>query len=220
MSFFQYSKTHADFFVANGQKVTYPKERYLVTVHDESNWVFFLSSGQVQVLFGFTDGAERLIGYFLPGMTFAQSGSFYDDAGGSLEYKAITEVTAYRIPRQMFLAELATSKKFNAEYMDAILRNQIFLIDRIVYQGEHAIENKFLRWLCFMTKYYGEPEGNLTKIMIKLSQEDIANFLHVTRVSINKLVSYHKAADLLTVSDRTLYIDMKILNAVLGEKAA
>lgn len=203
--------------MSNGQEVVYSKDRYLVSVHDESNWVFFLESGQIQVLFGFADGTERLIGYFLPGMTFAQSGSFYDDDGGSLEYRAATEVTVYRIPRQTFLTELANNKKFNAEYMDAVLRNQIFLIDRIVYQGEHTIENKFLRWLCFMAKYYGERTENICRIIIPANQEDIANFLHVTRVSINKLINHHKTTGLLTVSHKHIYINMQMLSKLTSQ---
>ena len=190
MSFFKYAKLQGAYFYRQGQKLNYAKNRYLVTMHDESTSIYFLITGNVRVSFSLVDGSERIIGYFLPGMTFAKSGSFYSDEGGALEYKAVTPVTVLRLPRQDFLAELKVNRQLNAEYMDILLRNQIFLIDRIVYQGEQNVDKKFLRWLLFLAKYYAEEVDETLRVMVSMSQDDMANFLHVTRVSINKAISY------------------------------
>ena len=66
-----------------------------------------------------------------------------------------------------------------------ILKNQIFLIERIVYQGENTVEKKFLRWLLFMMKYYGQESAGTCQIMIPITQTEIANFLHTSRVSVS-----------------------------------
>lgn len=214
MSFFQYLDVHAKYFKNHGQKITYPKDSFLVSIHDQSPWVFFLDSGTVQIIFGISSGTDRLIGYFIPGMTFAQSGSFYGNSSEALEYKAITPVTVYRILRQDFFQRLTNNSQFYMEYQDAILRNQIYLIDRIVYQGEQSIEKKFIRWIFFMIKYYSSESSNQYKIFVPLTQDDIANFLHVTRASINKLITHHKKAGLLSVKKKIITIDKQQLNTL------
>jgi CRP-like cAMP-binding protein len=60
-----------------GQMVNYRKGEYLANSHDINNWVFFLDQGLVSVGFNSENGDGKLIGYFIPGMTFAQSGSFF-----------------------------------------------------------------------------------------------------------------------------------------------
>lgn len=206
MGFFSYAKTHEALFTQYGQKIVYKKGQYLVTIHDESPWVFFLTEGLVRVSFTFSDGNERLIGYFLPGMSFAKSGSFFAHEGGALEYLAQMPTTVLRMHREDFFAQLRSNPDFNAEYIDMILKNQIFLIERIVYQGETGIEKKFLRWLYFMAKYYGEPRGNSLRITVATSQEDIANFLHTTRVSVSKVVKKYTEKHIISVQKKHIYI--------------
>lgn len=206
MSFFDYSQTHADFFVQHGQKVDYKKNRYLVTALDENPWVYFLTSGTVQASFVLIDGDTRLLGYFIPGMTFAKSGSFFSDSGGDIEYRAIENTVVYRIKRQLFLRQLKQDVDFAEAYRSMILKNQILLIDRIVYQGEKTIERKFLRWLLFMAKYYGTSRGASCYITIPTRQEDIANFLHTTRVSISKALQDLIAQQLISVQKRHITI--------------
>ena len=90
--------------------------------------------------------------------------------------------------------------------MNMVLRNQIFLIDRVVYQGENGIHRKLLRWLLFMAKYYGSINNGSAEIIFFLSQEEIANFLHVTRVSVNNTLSFYTKKGVITTKDRKIYI--------------
>lgn len=201
------SPAHEQFFTTYGQSISYKKNNYLVRPEDESPWVFYLKSGLVSVSFSFTDGSERLIGFFTPGMVFAQSGSFFQDAGGGLEYIATTNSDTYRLRRADFLAQLDHDQAFSADYMQLLLRNQIYLIERIVYQGESGMRNKCLRWLLFMVKYYGEPaERGGIVLGVPLTQEIIANFLHATRESVSKVLKELVAKDWIVIENKCITI--------------
>lgn len=197
MSFFKYYQEQASFFKKNGQLIKLKKNRYLVNSLQMSQWVYFLESGIVQAEFTLTNGTERLIGYFLPGMTFAQSGSFYDLSVGCLEYKTKTDAVLYQLPKDIFLKSITKNSKLNAEYIDLLLHNQIYLIDRIVYQGAIDLEDKFLNWIIFMVKFYGEQKEQGFEIIVPLNHNDIANMLHTTRVSINKLINKYKKVNII-----------------------
>lgn len=207
MSFFQYAHSHEKFFKAQGRASQIKRGQLLTNNLSDNTNVFFLHKGLVQVSFNLLDGNERLIGYFLPGMTFAQSGSFFQDDGGQLEYTTVQPSTIYHISRDIFQKQLQTNQQFNTDYLDMVLRNQIFLIDRIVYQGENGAEKKFIKWLLFMAKYYGcQTKNNEVKITIPISQEGIANFLHVTRVSVNKIIREMRTKDLIRIEQKQIII--------------
>lgn len=189
-SFFHYAQYHRDYFLKNCQKVVYKKGQVVVWPEDDNPWIYFLASGLVQVSFTINTGDERLVGYFVPGQTFAQSGSFYQDQGGGLEYIAAEKSEMYRMPRKEFLARINNNILFARDYNQILLKNQIFLIDRIVYQGESSIYRRTLRWLLFMAKYYcADAPGFDCRIIVPLTHADIANFLHVTRESAGKHIN-------------------------------
>lgn len=208
MSFFSYAHNHRSYFEAHGTRVGYKKGQYVVTPLDESPWVFFVLEGAVQASVVVDDGSERLIGYFMPGTSFAKSGSFFADDNGALEYIAKEKSVLLRLPRVEFLQQLRVDSDFNNEYIDLILKNQIFLIDRILYQGEVTLDTKFVRWVAFMVKYYSEPVGDSQRIVVQLNQQDIANFLHVTRVSVGKVVKKYSQLRAVKFSGKYMTVDL------------
>lgn len=220
--FFESMENHRAFFTKYGQKVTYKKGQYYVMPSDDSPWVFFLINGLVKISFTFSDGNDRLIGFFLPGMTFAQSGSFFqDEGGGGLEYCSVGTSTAYRISRQVFLDQLKKDPAFSQDYVQALLRNQIYLVDRIVYQGEKGIYPRTLRWLLFMAKFYGhttDPKKDTCTIAVPLTQETAANFMHVTRESASFAFRKLTAKKLISVKKKLITIHS--ISALKGELEA
>lgn len=184
----------------------YKKGYCLVRPEDENPWIYFLQSGLVKVSFAFNTGEERLVGYFIPGQTFAQSGSFYADEGGGLEYVAAEDTIVYRISKEAFFSQLKTDPNFNADYIQILLKNQIFLIDRIVYQGESTVDRKMLRWLIFMSKYYCDHTEKGCRISVPLTHDDIANFLHITRESAGKALNKLAKRKLVTLDKKHIVI--------------
>ena len=51
MSFFDYMHEHEKFFKQKGQLINIPKNQYIVTIYDESPWVYFLLDGLIKVSF-------------------------------------------------------------------------------------------------------------------------------------------------------------------------
>jgi CRP/FNR family transcriptional regulator len=183
-SFFQPLFHHKRFFSKSGQTINYKKGEYLANSHDPNNWVFFLVDGLVSVGFSSDTGESRLIGYFLPGMTFAQSGTFFEEfITVQLDYKACTDSKVLRVNRQVFLEKIHQDTGLNTDYITALLRNQIFLIERITYQSEKGVYKKCIRWLLFMAKFYGIQDNDKLEIQVPITQELAANFMNITRES-------------------------------------
>lgn len=208
--FFPFSTIHEQFFHKKGEALTYKKGQLLVRGKDPAPWVFFLDKGIVKVTFAAADGTERILGYFLPGMTFAQVGSFFSDPNGSLEYQATVDCAVHRVSRSIFLKQLEHDTVFLSDYSKSIARNNIFLIERIVYQGENGVSAKCIHWLQFMAKYYGKKTKQGCLIDVPLTNYDIANFLHVTRESVNKILRQFEKAGQISINKK--YITIHKLN--------
>lgn len=187
--FFTFGKVNEAYFKAKGEKIQYKKGFPLVWDKEKVPWVFFLTDGLVRVSLQSTSGPEILIGYFLPGMTFAQSGSSFDIVTKGITYETSTPSTIYRIPIDEFFKDIESNHELTQELLVSAFRNQILLVERIGYQGEKGIKAKFIKWLLFMAKYYGNTNGKEVEIYIPLTQETIGQFVNATRESINKTMS-------------------------------
>lgn len=183
--FFRYNKHHHAFFKKYGEPITFAKGDYVVSSSADHPWVYFLNEGLVKIAFQHNDGAKQILGFFVPGLVFAQTGSFLGDRTERLVYQASQTVSALRLPRQQFLHQIRNNKLMNIEYLSTLSRNQVYLVERIGFVGEKTVHDKLIAWLKFMVRFYGESSQEGVQIPIPLTQEDIASFLCITRESAN-----------------------------------
>lgn len=203
---FPYSRVHEDFFLKHGDPIRYEKGQHIVWHKDESPWVFFLTEGLVRVSFSFPDGTRRTLGYFVPGVTFAQAGSFISDTDIKIEYTAEKSLTLYRIPRDIFLLQLEHDPVFARDFLTLTLKNQMLLIERIVYLGEKGMLRKCARWILFMNKYYGKNNGDVREIVVPITQDTIAEFLHATRESVSPIIHEFEEKGYIHITKKCLSI--------------
>jgi CRP-like cAMP-binding protein len=143
----------------------------------------------------------------MPGMTFAQSGSFFSlSPNEGLEYKACSNSKVLRLPREVFLSALKTNRELCDDYISALLRNQVYLIERIVYQAEKGVYAKSIRWLLFMAKFYGEQKDDCAQLRVPITQEIAANFMHITRESAASALGKLKKKQLIAFKNKCVTI--------------
>lgn len=196
--------THRKYFETEGKPVSYNKDQIFVRPEDENPWVYHLAEGLVEISQSLSDGSNRLIGYFFPGATFAQSGSFFQTTGSGLEYMAVVDSRLFRMSRERFFELLSSDGDFNREYIDLILRNQFLLMERIAFMGETNIDRKITKLLIGLASYYGHKEDDVYKVDIPITQETLARFTHSTRESASKTVRR-------LTRDKVISVDKKVL---------
>lgn len=211
---------HQRLFKLHGKSFSYPKGQLFSNPEDTHPWVYYIESGIVKVSFSLEDGAERLIGFFVTDMMFAQSGVFYNADSGRVSYTTMVPTKVFRMAREDYLKLVQKNAAFRNEYMQCILHNQSFLVDRIVYQAEPNVEKKFLRWVLFMLKYYGPKDDGPPTILLRVTQDVIANFLHVSREAVNKAMMKYIKMGIISVDKKHITVtNMDCLNGVLNDAA-
>jgi|GEM_PF-2906412 len=207
---------HRRFFKERGEAFSYKKGQLLYQPQDSHPWVYYIESGIVKISFSLNDGAERLIGFFVSDMMFAKGQVFYNADNGRVCYTTMVPTNIIRLHREDYLAHIKLCVAFHNEYTQSILHDQSFLVDRIIYQAEPTVDKKFLRWVLFMLKYYGPTESGPATIMLRVTQDTIANFLHVSREAVNKTMMHYLTEGVISVNKKHITVeDMPKLEALL-----
>ena len=217
--FHSYAHTHQSYLEKHGQQVTYKKGQLLVRREEESRWIFFIENGYVKMMFTDDVGNERILGFGIPGMTIAQSGSFYSLPHVELEYEAHTDCVVWRMPRSEFIAAMTEDPTMFREWHERILQNHNLLVERILYVGEKQPRRRIIGWLLGMARYYSvrQPDGGYL-VEIPMSQDIIASFTHLSRETTSKIISTLKSRGLISVQNRLICVpDIQKLRDALNE---
>ena len=215
-SVFVYLKSHETFFKKHGRRFEYGKNQYVLRGDDPSIYVFFLTEGLAKLSFSGSHHDERIVGFFLPGMNFAQTRSFFEADGGGLEVTTVTPSILYRVSIEEFLKELSTNTAFKDDYLQQLMRNQIYLLDRTIYMGEVDIYHRMVRWLVLMAKYYGEPVDKGIKITPQLTQATICNFLHASRESVSSTLKRLSADEVISITKKQITVNVDACKNILS----
>lgn len=205
--FHSYAHNHLAYLKKHGQTVTYKKGQLLVRREEDSPWIFFIESGYVKMMFTDDVGNERVLGFGIPGMTIAQSGSFYSLPHIELEYEAHTDCTVWRMPRNEFIAAMNKDLTMFREWHERILQNHNLLVERVLYVGEKQPRRRVIGWLLAVARYYSlrQPDGSYL-VEVPMNQDIIASFTHLRRETISKVISELKARSLVVIKNRLICI--------------
>jgi len=205
--FHSYAHSHLAYLRKHGQQVTYKKGQLLVRREEDSPWIFFIESGYVKMMFTDNVGNERVLGFGIPGMTIAQSGSFYSLPHVELEYEAHTDCVVWRMPRTDFIAAMAKNQTMFREWHERIMQNHNLLVERVLYVGEKQPHRRVIGWLLAVARYYSyrQPDGSY-QVEIPMSQDIIASFTHLSRETTSKTISELKSCGLITVKKRLITV--------------
>lgn len=186
---FQISDSHRQFFETEGEKLLYPKGRIASWSDDKQSWAYFLSSGSIRTYSSYADGSDKILGYLRPGSTFSQASTAFNHGGrGEMEFLALQDCTIYRVKVEDFWMKLQTDKPFSNDFLMMQLRDEMMMVDHIIFLGEHDLERRFARWLLMMAKFYSETIGDELFITIPQTHTEIAAWLGLSRETVGKLV--------------------------------
>lgn len=201
--FHTYSEKHCEYFKSHGRVSVYKKGQLLVKREEPSPWMFFLETGYVKMVFTNDSFEERILGFGMPGMVFTQSGTFYTSPHTELEYEAYTDCVVWRVDRTKFMRDLKTDPNIFLDWYDRILQNHNMLIERVLYLGERDPNVRFISWLLGMTRYYSLAQKNGSVLIeIPMTQDVMANFAHLSRESVNKVLKDLKSKGLVEIQNK------------------
>lgn len=161
---------------------TYLKGEMILQQDVEPTAVNVIRSGAVKVYNIDSSGTERPIGFEVMNELFPIGWIYGHIERTSYFYEAFTDCTVAQIPREDLLHAMKTNHALMAALNESNIIRLIDLQKRIEGLEQARAAHKIAYTLRFLCSRFGSSQkGNKVKIELPLTQQDIANFLGLTR---------------------------------------
>lgn len=195
----------------------FAKKRTVLFQGEIPNSVMVLQSGLVKVYGITTGGDQRTVTLLSAGDIFPVECVFDKSRVSLYYYEALTDCSVLSLPKAEFLSAIDK---------DAALKNQIFhsymahytSATMHIYALEHShAQEKLVYILQYLVARFGEKQANgLTKISLRLSHQDIAEMVGLTRET--TAVELHRLKDkkLIDYQRFAYYVNVPLLVQATG----
>jgi CRP/FNR family cyclic AMP-dependent transcriptional regulator len=195
----------------------FAKRRTVLFQGEIPRGVLVLESGLVKV-YGITNGGDqRTVTLLSAGDIFPVECVFGMSRVSLYYYEALTDCNVLNLPKEAFMTALES---------DGRLKDQVFLsymshytsATMHIYALEHShAQEKLVYILQYLVARFGEKQSNgLTKITLRLSHQDIAEMVGLTRETTAVELHRLKARKLISYQRFSYYVNVPLLVQATG----
>ena len=160
------------------------KKGEIVLLYDEIPTALrIVKSGYVKVYNINSHGEERPVSFDYATDIFPLGWIFGKIEKTQYFYEAFTDCELYELPRKDFLLYLKLHPKIAYEMYASLASKVVSLQARIYALEQSRASEKVIRTLLYLCERFGVPyrRTNKTTLKLPLTQQDIANFIGITR---------------------------------------
>lgn len=172
-----------------GRMLKFRRRQAIFSVGDNSDAFYFIESGSAKLTLTSQQGKEAVISVLHAGDFFGESALRMDRALRSTNAVAITELRALKIERDAMLHLLHTQSDTCDAFISRLVEVISQLNSNIAGQLLYGSEQRLARVLLSVAHLRQHEESQL---LPKMSQQDIANMIGITRQRVNTLLKRFK----------------------------
>ncbi len=174
-----------------GQVRTYNPGSTILYQGEVPRSVFILKSGVAKSFNISHQGEEQIVNFHLPGDILAPSWVFEKTVGAVFFYEAVSECELVLVRRTDMKNFLESDHNAMSKLLDRYVTDYTASLIRVSALEQAKAADKVLYTLYYLCRLYGDSKKEWTDIEIKLTHQDIASLVGLTRetvaVEINKL---------------------------------
>jgi len=180
-----------DPLLKKGQTRTYNAGSTILYQGEVPRSVFVLKSGVAKSFNISHQGEEQIVKFHLPGDILAPSWVFEKTSGAVFFYEAVVECELVLLRRSEMKSFLQTNQHAMSVLLDRYITDYTASLIRVSALEQAKAVDKVLYTLYYLCRLYGDTKKEWADIEIKLTHQDIASLVGLTRetvaVEINKL---------------------------------
>lgn len=146
--------------------------------------VYVVKDGRVCITTYHQDGMEQQLYIAERGALFGEHSSLLGIPHMTTAVSIVDSVI-YAIPISVFLSRLEQFPQLNQQVLQIICRKNSLLIGRLLSQSSSNALQRISQLLVDMSQEYGIETGDGLEISIRFSHQDVANLLHISRVTVS-----------------------------------
>jgi CRP-like cAMP-binding protein len=201
--FRDFSEDDLRLIAAAVQQRRYAKHQFVVREGEPGGTFFIITSGSVAVARVAGDGRETILSILKEGDFFGEM-SLFDTALRSASIKTLTDVEVGILMQDDFLRLMDRSPQIGKLLVIELSERLRAANALIAATTSQDIRGRLATLLLNLSKNFGEPVENGTKITLRLTNQEMANMIGTTRETVNRTLN--KMWDERLVDMRTAYI--------------
>lgn len=206
-------------FYRNFPIAKFDKGEIIIHQDETPKCVYAVRSGVVEIYNVTLNGECRTIGFNIVDDIFPTSWAFSKTTKAMFFYKAYSNCEVYTINKQAFLLHLSDNHKF----MQAILERKVkelistqLQIDALEKPHSNLKLLYLFRYLCL--RHGRDIVEDMVKIQIPLTQQEIANFVGLTRETVAIEISKLRSDKIISTEHKYYIVNTAKLNQRLDEE--
>ena len=193
--------------------VKFLRSQRIYSQGDPATTVLYIQRGGVKLSVVNSVGKEGVVAVLGPGDFFGEA----TIAGHSVRVRtatAITPTTVLAIDKNEMIRVLHSEHEFSDRFISYMLSRNIRVEEDLADQLFNSTEKRLARTLLILARY--GKEGELERVLPKVSQETLAEMIGSTRSRVNFFMNKFKKLGLIKYNGG-LHIDSSLLSVVLHE---
>ncbi|HSX06398.1 MAG TPA: Crp/Fnr family transcriptional regulator [Candidatus Saccharimonadia bacterium] len=195
----------------------FSKKRTVLFQGEVPQSAMLLQQGLVKVYGITTGGDQRTVTLLSAGDLFPVEYIFNKSRVSLYYYEALTDCTVLSLPKAVFLEELASDDAIKSQVFESYMAHYTSATMHI-YALEHShAQEKVVYILQYLVARFGEKRSNgLTKIALRLSHQDIAEMVGLTRETTAVELHRLKEKSLIDYQRFSYYVNIPLLIQATG----
>ena len=152
---------------------------------DPAREVIFLQTGQIRVECIHSSGKKRVLCLLFEGIPVGEDECLF---GGPREYRAVavTACQIFRIPAEVFKRRAEASPALALKLFQISARKSQVLGRMLIRDSFLSVRGRVIQFLLSVSEPYGTEEGAGVRLTIRLTHQEVADFLGISRVVVSQ----------------------------------
>ena len=152
---------------------------------DPAREVIFLQTGQIRVECIHSSGKKRVLCLLFEGIPVGEDECLF---GGPREYRAVavTACQIFRIPAEVVKRRAEASPALALKLFQISARKSQVLGRMLIRDSFLSVRGRVIQFLLSVSEPYGTEEGAGVRLTIRLTHQEVADFLGISRVVVSQ----------------------------------
>lgn len=188
-----------------GTRIYMPKDTVIYDQDEGSGYVYVLEEGRVRLVYLAQDGSEHILMFALRGGIFGEL-ECMEKISSLVRAETLTDCSIYKIPEAGFMEAMSADPEITL-FIARELAHKLHVISvGFISISVDETKNRVARILLSTADIFGHKENGNIRIDLPITQQEIANLVNSTRLTVGNILRDFTALGLIKKQDTHFFL--------------
>lgn len=188
-----------------GTRIYMPKDTVIYDQDEGSGYVYVVEEGRVRLVYLAQDGSEHILMFALRGGIFGEL-ECMEKISSLVRAETLTDCSIYKIPEAGFMEAMSADPELTL-FIARELAHKLHVISAgFISISVDETKNRVARILLSTADIFGHEENGNIRIDLPITQQEIANLVNSTRLTVGNILRDFAALGLIKKQDTHFFL--------------